>query len=152
MSSDLTQRWLESPKKRRGTEKIFEEIMTKNVPNLIKIINHVSKKAKTKTQNPSTRNEAPPWHSIIKLLKITDKEKESSMYGKNHYNILISLQWIKINEEKKRILKQQRRTSLVVQWLRIHMPMQELVPSLIREDPTCHGTTGPRTTTTKAAL
>ena len=38
-SSDLTQRELESPKQRRGTEKILEEIMTKNVPNLVKIIN-----------------------------------------------------------------------------------------------------------------
>ena len=51
--------------------------MTKNVPNLIKIINPESKKAKTKTLNPSTRNEGPAWHIIITLLKITDKEKES---------------------------------------------------------------------------
>ena len=33
-------------------------------------------------------------------------------------------------------------TSLVVQWLRIYLPMQETqVQSLIWEDPTCHGAT-----------
>ena len=33
-------------------------------------------------------------------------------------------------------------TSLVVQWLRIHLPMQETrVQSLIWEDPTCRGAT-----------
>ena len=31
-------------------------------------------------------------------------------------------------------------TSMVVQWLRIHLPMQGTqVQSLVREDPTCHG-------------
>ena len=35
-------------------------------------------------------------------------------------------------------------TSLVVQWLRIHLPMQETrVQALVREDPTCHGATKP---------
>ena len=35
-------------------------------------------------------------------------------------------------------------TSLVVQWLRIHLPMQETrVQSLVREDPTCPGGTKP---------
>ena len=35
-------------------------------------------------------------------------------------------------------------TSLVVQWLRIHLPMQGTwVQSLVREDPTCHGATKP---------
>ena len=35
-------------------------------------------------------------------------------------------------------------TSLVVQWLRICLPMQgSWVPSLVREDPTCSGTTKP---------
>ena len=34
--------------------------------------------------------------------------------------------------------------SLVVQWLRIHLPMQGTqVKSLVREDPTCRGTTKP---------
>ena len=36
------------------------------------------------------------------------------------------------------------RTSLVVQWLRIHLPMQGTrVWALIREDPTCRGATKP---------
>ena len=35
-------------------------------------------------------------------------------------------------------------TSLVVQWLRIHLPMQGTrVRALVREDPTCRGATGP---------
>ena len=36
--------------------------------------------------------------------------------------------------------KKKKRSSLVVQWLRIRLPMQGTqVGSLIREDPTCHG-------------
>ena len=35
-------------------------------------------------------------------------------------------------------------TSLVAQWLRIHLPMQGAwVRALVREDPTCHGATKP---------
>ena len=35
-------------------------------------------------------------------------------------------------------------TSLVAQWLRIHLPMQRTrVRSLVQEDPTCHGATKP---------
>ena len=35
-------------------------------------------------------------------------------------------------------------TSLVVQWLRIHLPMQGTqVQALVREDPTCRGATKP---------
>ena len=35
-------------------------------------------------------------------------------------------------------------TSLVAQWLRIHLPMQGTrVQALDLEDPTCHGATGP---------
>ena len=40
-------------------------------------------------------------------------------------------------------------TSLVVQWLRIRLPMQGTqVRALVREDPTCHGATKPLCTTT----
>ena len=43
-------------------------------------------------------------------------------------------------------------TSLVVLWLRIHLPMQETrVQSLIWEDPTCSGATKPCTTTAAQA-
>ena len=38
----------------------------------------------------------------------------------------------------------QRGTSLVVQWLRIRLPMQGTwIRSLVRDDPTCHGATKP---------
>ena len=34
--------------------------------------------------------------------------------------------------------------SLVAQWLRIHLPIQETwVPALVQEDPTCHGAAKP---------
>ena len=40
--------------------------------------------------------------------------------------------------------KQTHRASLVVQWLRICLPMQGTqVRALVREDPTCHGATKP---------
>ena len=45
-----------------------------------------------------------------------------------------------INMALKRLLK----TSLVAQWLRIHLPMQGTrVQALVQEDPTCHGATKP---------
>ena len=41
-------------------------------------------------------------------------------------------------------LKQNEGTSLVAQWLRIHLPMQGTrVRALVREDPTCRGATKP---------
>ena len=40
--------------------------------------------------------------------------------------------------------KGRHRASLVVQWLRIRLPMQETqVRALVREDPTCRGATKP---------
>ena len=46
--------------------------------------------------------------------------------------------------KKKRSQKFNLGTSLVAQWLRIHLPMQGTqVRSLFREDPTCHGATKP---------
>ena len=52
------------------------------------------------------------------------------------------------NESYKTLLKEikedQSRASLVVQWLRIRLPMQETrVRALVREDPTCRGATKP---------
>ena len=41
--------------------------------------------------------------------------------------------------------------SFVVQWLRIHIAVQgTLVPSLVQEDPSCHGATKPMCATTEA--
>ena len=40
--------------------------------------------------------------------------------------------------------KKKKRTSLVAQWLRIHLPMQGIrVRSLVLEDPACRGVTKP---------
>ena len=44
-------------------------------------------------------------------------------------------------------------TSLVAQWLRIHLPMQGTqVQSLVREDPTCTEQLSPCATTTEPVL
>ena len=44
-------------------------------------------------------------------------------------------------------------TSLVVQWLRIHLPMQRMqVQSLVREDSTCRGAAEPATATEASRL
>ena len=44
----------------------------------------------------------------------------------------------------KMALKPNLGTSLIVQWLRIRLPMQGTqVRALVREDPTCHGATKP---------
>ena len=41
----------------------------------------------------------------------------------------------------------------MVQWIRIRLPMQGIwVHSLIQEDPTCHGATKVRATTTEARV
>ena len=41
-------------------------------------------------------------------------------------------------------IRLKQRASLVAQWERIHLPMQEMwVRFLIREDPTCRGATKP---------
>ena len=52
---------------------------------------------------------------------------------------------MKNSTSSKTILQEWRRgTSLVVQWLRIRLPMQGTrVRSLVREDPRCHGATKP---------
>ena len=51
------------------------------------------------------------------------------------------------------VLKEFHGTSLVVQWLRIHLAMQgTLLQPLVREDHTCHGATTPCTTTTESVL
>ena len=47
-------------------------------------------------------------------------------------------------EEMDRLQKLRHGTSLVAQWLRIHLPMQGTqVRALVREDPTCRGATKP---------
>ena len=48
------------------------------------------------------------------------------------------------NDKKTQPFKVSGGTSLVAQWLRIHLPMQRTrVRALVREDPTCRGATKP---------
>ena len=50
------------------------------------------------------------------------------------------------------LLKKYTRTSLVVEWIGIHLPVTGTrVRSLVQEDPTCHGASEPRATTTEPA-
>ena len=65
------------------------------------------------------------------------------------------------NSRYKKEQKSHPGASLVVQWLRIRLPMQGTrVRALVREDPTCHGAAGPvshqllspRATTTEARM
>ena len=60
--------------------------------------------------------------------------------------ILIFLwqKWGMLIVKKKKKKKWDPGTSLVVQWLRIYLPMQRTqVRALVQEDPTCHGATKP---------
>ena len=54
-------------------------------------------------------------------------------------------EWNNIDQSYKHVKqKQADRASLVAQWLRIHLPMQETrVQALVWEDPTCRGATKP---------
>ena len=73
-------------------------------------------------------------YKVYFLLKITTLDKQNVI-------ALGLLKWFQILTED---LKKSTRTSLVVQWLRIHLPMQGTqVSSLVWEDPTCHGATKP---------
>ena len=56
----------------------------------------------------------------------------------------IKLKSFSIAKENIHKTKRQPGTSLVVQWLRIRLPMQGTwVRSLVQEDPTCRGATKP---------
>ena len=94
-------------KKKKGTGKIFEEVIVENFPNMGKeIVNQVQEVQRVPYRINPRRN--TPRRILIKLSKI------------------------------------KYRSSLVVQWLRIHLPMQGTrVQSLVREDPTCRRATKP---------
>ena len=56
----------------------------------------------------------------------------------------IILGWFYYVKKIFRVYKKIPGTSLVVQWLRIHLPMQGTrVQALVREDPTCRGAAKP---------
>ena len=106
----------EEEEENQRTEKIFEEIIVENFPNMGKeIVNQVQEAQRVPYRINPRRN--TPRHIIIKLSKIKYKEN---------------------------ILKAARGTSLVAQWLRVCLPMQGTrVRALVWEDPTCRGATRP---------
>ena len=67
-----------------------------------------------------------------------------STSNQSEWKVLIKHLRYLIEIPKRSHLKSRARTSLVVQWLRIRLPMQGTwVRSLVEEDPTCCGTTKP---------
>ena len=58
----------------QGIENLFEEIITKNVPNLVKEKDTQVQKAQ-RVPNKTNPNRATPTHNIIKMAKVKDKEK-----------------------------------------------------------------------------
>ena len=72
------------------------------------------------------------------------------MGGHTHHTISSSLSYFQMAKNTEMLLtkkyykKQRLGTSLVAQWLRIQLPVQETwVRSLVQEDPTCRGTAKP---------
>ena len=64
----------EEEEKKKGTEKIFEEILVENFPNMGKeIVNHVQEAQRVPYRMNPRRN--TPRHIIFKLSKIKYKEK-----------------------------------------------------------------------------
>ena len=106
----------EEEKKEKGYEKIFEEIVVENFPNMGKeIATQIQEAHKVPYRINPRRN--TPRHILFKLTKIKFKEK---------------------------ILKAARGTSLVAQWLRVCLPMQGTrVRSLVQASPTCRRATKP---------
>ena len=78
---------LEEEEKKKGTEKIFEEIIVENYPNMGKeIVNHVQEAQRLPNRINPRRN--TPRHILIKLSKIKYKEKNiESNKGKETNNI-----------------------------------------------------------------
>ena len=71
-SSDLDLRW--ARKREKGPEKIFEEIITENFPNMGKeTVTHVQEAQRVPHRINPRRN--TPRHILIKQTKIKDKEK-----------------------------------------------------------------------------
>ena len=63
----------EEEEKKKGSEKIFEEIIVENFPNMGKEIATQSRKRRVPYRINPRRN--TPRHIVIKLTKIKDKEK-----------------------------------------------------------------------------
>ena len=70
------------PRRReKGPEKIFGEIIAENFPNTGKeIVNHIQKLQRVPGRINQRRN--TPRHTVIKLIKIKDKDKILKTRGK----------------------------------------------------------------------
>ena len=73
----------EEEEKKKGTEKIFEEIIVENFPNMGKeIVNQVQEEQRVPYRINPRRN--TPRHILIKLSKIKYTEKILKQQGKNN--------------------------------------------------------------------
>ena len=73
----------------------------------------------------------------------TWKKKANKTHTYTHSKNQI-ITWLKKGSSPQKTQNRTTRASLVVQWLRIHLPMQETwVQALVQEDPTCHRATKP---------
>ena len=71
----------EEEEKKKGTEKIFEEILVENFPNMGKeIVNHVQEAQRVPYRMNPRRN--TPRHILIKLTKIKFKKKYQKQQAK----------------------------------------------------------------------
>ena len=81
---------------------------------------------------------SPPCHQHFQLFISAQNRAALVPWSSSPWTCLSLLQVIK------EIIKHNRRASLVVQWLRICLPVQGTrVRALVWEDPTCHGAAGP---------
>ena len=63
----------EGEEREKGPEKIFEEVIAENLPNMGKIWSTMSRKCRVPGRINPRRN--TPRHIVIKLMKIKDKDK-----------------------------------------------------------------------------
>ena len=76
--------------------------------------------------------------SRCKLLYIEWINNKVLLYSTENYSQYPVINYNKKEYEKEYIYKYMNRASLVVQWIRIRLPMQGTwVRALVREDPTC---------------